>query len=260
VTRTARLLGGRGVPGGGLPLPEIFREVLTALQEGPRHEGILHKVIRQRAEFKELRILDLWGSWDAFCDDILGALQDSGHITSPEYQHRALTPKAVPGKRLCILRDKDNGDRRMFATFHEKGERQAREAIAEALTAIGEFAFSLDPDLHPALAGAHDRARQISHLLAAALRDPGEGEGRRDRPLGGQNEWYREWVRTAGWHTTHSAMLAWNELYPEMPIARTSRAGFRYVTRVMMRDGMLETRPAPRSDGRAGGAEYRWRG
>jgi len=246
-------------------LPEIFRDVLAALYAEPRPAEELRKIIRSRVEFKEALILEHWESWESFCDDILAALADGGYLRQEDGLLSA-TARAVPGKQLQVLRNPQDLTRRVRFTFHARSEEQAREALAQSRIRAGEFASYLSAcqDRHPALRQAREDAVKIMRLLSWALQDPdtpvrGSGSSLQAY-IGGQSEWYREWVRTAGWHSTDVARLAWNAAHPGKEIAAATNAGFRTALRQLAEQGKLEKRPAMRKDGKTGGTEYRWTG
>ena len=277
--RTARLLGTRDAPGGGLLLSGAFRDVLAAVHESPSSTEALGAVIRKNLSFKDEHILGSWGSWENFTADILGALADAGFIAEPEGRW-AVTAKAVPGKKLLILRDKGSGeDRRVYATFFDGKTREMRAAMTAAQRMADELSAFAERSrhLHPALGRAARKANGISVILAAAIRDPGKtkedkeegkeeekeetrGRSRLDgsRKAAGQAAWYRQWARTAGWHTTHRTLLAWNEEHPDKQLTDTSHCGFRSVMTKMVAAGEMATRPGFRSNGRAGAVEYLW--
>lgn len=242
----------------GTQLPGIFRDVLTILYGNSRTEEDLHAVIRRSAGLKETWILARWASWESFSGDILAAVQDAGFAETEDGKWM-LTSRAVPGKSLTVLRHPDE-DKVIRVTFHAEQEEHIRETLAAARIKAGEFAFYLDGErnIHPVLAGACDRMEEITKILTRALRDPGEALARKGF-VGGQSEWYRQWVRTAGWHSTDSARLAWNDGHPGKFVPVAASCGFRTVQRTMVRDKLMETRPAIRKDGKSGGTEYRWK-
>jgi len=241
----------------GLQLPEIFRDVLAALYGKPSERQDLHEVIRTRGEFKETAILARWGSWGEFSDDILAALKYAG-LAVEEDGKLALTSRAVPGKRLTVLSHPDDLKRRVRTSFHGEQEADAREALADARIKAGEFVSFLTGirDVHPVIEGSRGRAQDIVRILSQALADAPD----RKLDTGGQSEWYRNWVRTADWHSTDDARKAWNEGHPAKFVDTAAHCGFRTVQRTMVGDGLMETRSAVRKDGKGGGREYRWTG
>jgi len=244
-------------------LPEIFRDVLSALYEGSRSQEDVQKIIRSRVEFREALILEHWGSWEAFAADIIGALENEGYLTHHDGE-LTVTARAVPGKQLEALRLTRLG-RRIRFTFHAREPEQAREALAQARIRAGEFAsfLSAHSAQHPVIRQAHEDAVRIMQLLSWALNDPGMSvrgsKGAVRAIVGGQSDWYRDWVRTAGWHSTDGARLAWNDSHPAKPVTRASECGFRSAQRQMLADGLMERRSSVRKDGKSGGWEYRWR-
>jgi len=264
--RIVRLLGSKG--NGGLLLPEIYREVFRTLHESKGSPpGTLHKIIRAQVSYKEERVRGIWGSWERFCEDVLLGLRDEGFIRE-EGGLWVPTEKVVPDTQLTVLRHWDGSDRRVRVTFASTWDEGARDAVVKAWQKITEFAQFLDrsPGL-PVLIRARDKAAGISAILSAAIKDPsmpvrkeGSGRPRKDgKPvMGGQSDWYRAWVRTAGWHSTDSARLAWNALFPDKYVRNASHCGFRGVLQAYVREGKLERRPGVRTDGKGGGYEYRW--
>lgn len=268
--RTTRLLGGRKNPGsGGLLLPEVFREILAALYENPCSRDVLHKVVKDMLPHKSERVLDRWGSWEAFGDELLDVLSDGG-FTVPGGGLWALTDKAVPDKMLTVFRDPEDSSRRIRVTFVPKNSRESAEAVAEAWRRIGEYSRWLDSRayLSPVLLRARQKAAGISEILTEEMRNPrtdppppsGRGPARRDGSPrnSGQADWYRAWMITAGWHTQDGARRAWNEQFPQKMIPNVSESSFRNISRKMAREGQMEMREAvSRENGKSCVYEYR---
>jgi len=132
--RDALLLGDwNSASGGGQPLSEAFRAVLSYLYEnGFTTTSVLHKIIREQdvVAFKDTRILEVWKTWESFCNAILGALQDGELISGKFSDGWTVTGKAVPGKPLTVIRIIDGDkDRRSRVTFHSERDRVIRNEM-----------------------------------------------------------------------------------------------------------------------------------
>lgn len=174
-TRVARLFRGKGTSGsGGLALPEVFREVLTTLlDDGPTPRLVLHKIIRDMFVYKSERVRDVWGSWEAFCDDLLYIMAEEGFLEEQE-DSWALTGKAVPGTQLTIAKDPDNHGRMIRVTFASRKEQGMRDTLAIAWRQARDLARLLEPyrDQQPALTESHREALSITERLQRALSSP----------------------------------------------------------------------------------------
>lgn len=252
------------LPGSALPLPEIFREILRALYRSPCTGEMLCTVIRKQIPYKEERVLGIWESWEEFTGELTGSLEKAG-LAVRDGDSWALTGKAVPGMQLAAVQE---GDFRVRVTFHPQGD-EIRTVLAEARGRTEDLIswLSARRGIDPALGRACDKTAGISEILAAALRGGPAGQDGRGRPRsdgsrvrGGQSGWYREWARTAGWHTLDRARLAWNEEHPDRLIPTTTECGFRGLITQMRDRRQMETRPARRSDGKEGGLQYLWTG
>ena len=284
--RAARLFGVRGVSGsGGLLLPEIFGSVLENLLGGPKAGEVLRKIIRELLPYKEERVLDNWESWDAFCGDILLILQDGEWVTENEGLW-SVTDKVIPETQLNILRDPQDHTRRIRVTVHDVTGRERKEAVAEAWQRAGEFTRWLKErsELSPVLGKAHDKASGITDLLMQAVQNPAlanppppdepvlgsawRGAGRRPgRPRGdgrpvlhGQNEWYRRWAPTVGWHSQAEARAAWNEEFPDKRLRTDQASAFRHEAAEMIKAGNMEWDKEGKGDRGIAAHRYRWTG
>jgi hypothetical protein len=173
--RAARLFRGKGTSGsGGLLLPEVFREVFTTLlDDGPTSRLILHKIIRNMIGYKSERVTDVWGSWEAFCDDLLYLMEEEGFL-SRENDSWALTGKAAPDTQLLILSDPENHGRRIRVTFSSRKDQQIREVIADAWRKAGELVKVLEPyrDRSPVVSESYHGVLSVSVMLQEALSAP----------------------------------------------------------------------------------------
>lgn len=173
--RVARLFRGKGTSGsGGLLLPEVFREIFTTLlDDGPAPRLVLHKIIRDFLGYKSERVFDIWGSWEAFCDDLLLIEQEEGFLAQ-EDDFWSLTEKAVPDTQLVVLSDPENPARRIRVTFSSRKDQEVRDAIAEAWRRAGELVRALEPhkDRDPVIGEAYHQAAGISGRLQGMLSAP----------------------------------------------------------------------------------------
>jgi len=279
--RVAKLFGNlKEDPGsGGLLLPEVFRGILEQLLgAGPAPAEVLHKIIRHQLGYKGERVLDQWGSWDAFYEDFLLILHHGGFITQDEENLWAATEKVIPGVALVIMKTRGREDRRRVrVTVHDTRDREAREAVAIAWQKAEEFTRFLEAraGLSPVIASAWVNSQAVAANLRNAVANPetivphekrpvrgSAGRPRGDgRPqVSGQNAWYRAWVPTAGWHSQSDARAAWNALHPREELNSAQASAFRHEARIMIRQGAMERRDALRRNDRAGAFEYRWTG
>jgi len=174
--RDALLLGDlSSASGGGQPLPEALRAVLSYLYEnGFTTTSVLHKIIREQdiVAFKDARILEVWKTWESFCNAILGALHDGGFISGSFGDGWMVTEKAVPGKELTVIRiqDKDK-DRRTRVTFHSERERRARNEMQVVKNSVDSLITQVNrvQSKHPAYEKVGQHLLAITQLLREGL-------------------------------------------------------------------------------------------
>lgn len=282
--RASRLFGVRGVSGsGGLLLPEIFGKILEILLSGPQPADVLHKIIREVVSYKEERILHNWESWEAFCNDILLILSDNEWITEDEGSWFN-TDKVIPETQLTIVMDPGDRTRRVRVTVHDTANRERLETVAEAWQRAGEFTRWLRErsEISPVLEKACNKASGITDILMQAVQSPAlaappGGEGpvlgsawrsrkpgrpRKDgRPvLHGQNDWYRQWVRTIGWHSQADARRAWNSEFPDKYLRTEQASAFRHEAAQMIAAGEMEWNKGGVGERGIAAHQYRWTG
>lgn len=181
--RDALLLGDlSSASGGGQPLPEALRAVLSYLYEnGFTTTSVLHKIIREQdiVAFKDARILEVWNTWEGFCNAILGALHDGGFISGSFGDGWVVTEKAVPGKELTIIRilGKDK-DRRTRVTFHSERERRARNEMQIVKNGVDSLITQVNKvqNNHPAYGKVSQYLLAITQLLREGLNGNTQGE------------------------------------------------------------------------------------
>src|SRR5208282_226952 len=248
------LLLGTRTSGGGLPLPEAFGAALSYLHDkGTTPDDVLRKIIRDKrqVEFREPRILEVCDDWDSFTAVILDGLENAELITR-EDDSWSLTENAIPGKDLTILRVYANGeDRRARVRFFGEQHRQDRNKAEvfkgeiEGLVSRVQWLSYLSP------AARETVSRYLlacSQVLREALGDtkvppldlPPLPRGKRRFP--GQARWYREWIRTAEWHTMNQALEAWNEEHPLLRIESVSNFSGRNEANILLQNGKMERR------------------
>jgi len=166
--RDALLLGDlSSASGGGQPLPEALRAVLSYLYEnGFTTTSVLHKIIREQdiVAFKHARILEVWKTWESFCNAILGALHDGGFISGSFGDGWVVTEKAIPGKELTVIRITDGEkDRRTRVTFHSEDERRARNEMQVVKNSIDSLITQVNR-----MRGKHPAYEKVSQYLLAS--------------------------------------------------------------------------------------------
>jgi hypothetical protein len=282
--RASRLFGVREALGtGGLLLPEVFGTVLEALIPGPQPGEALHKIIRELLSYKGERVLDNWESWDAFCSDMLAILSDGGWITLNEGLF-SNTGKVIPEVQLTILYDPCNRARKIRVTVHDAAGRERKEAVARAWQRAGEFSrwLSERSELSPAIARARNKMEGVTEILLKAVQNPeppplpeesvpGSAWRAKDRKPGrprndgrpvlhGQNEWYRKWAPTVGWHSQAQARAAWNEEFPQKYLRTDQASAFRHEAAEMIKTGMMEWDKRGVGERGIPAHRYRWTG
>jgi hypothetical protein len=267
--RAVRLFGVRESPGsGGLLLPETFGRILEMLLAGPQPGDVLYKVIRETLSYKGERILEIYGSWDSFCQDILLILRDGGLVTEDE-EHWSATPKVIPDTQLTVLRDHASRNRRVRVIIHDSKGRERKEAVAEAWRRANELTRFLEErrELSPVLARTRDKAAGIALILQNAINDPEPGRKTRsgtERPplTPSLAAWYRNWASATGWHTLSQARAAWNKEFPAAPLPWGRTSGLRAEVVRLIDAGLMEKSPVKvaNNDGRKNTFEYRWTG
>lgn len=284
--RASRLFGVRGVSGsGGLLLPEIFGKILETLLSGPQPADVLHKIIREVVSYKEERILHHWESWEAFCNDILLILSDNDWITQDEGLWFN-TDNVTPEIQLTIVTDPGDRTRRVRVTVHDDAVRKRIETVAEAWQKAGEFTRWLKErsEISPVIEKACNKASGITDILMQAVQSPAlaapslpeepvlgsswraagrkPGRPRKDgRPvIHGQNEWYRQWAPTAGWHSQADARRAWNSEFPDRYLRTEQASAFRHEAAQMITEGVMEWNKGGIGERGIAAHQYRWTG
>lgn len=277
---TARLLGSRDdSTGGGLALSGAFREILTDLLErGPADDAGIMKILRKELGYKSERIISQWGSWDVFAGDMITIMELNGYVR-PLGGLWAATEKIVPATELVIVREDTvrNGHRScrtVSTTVYPPQLRKDRELMSkiqlllntkvlglldeasdnEVLQRVKRDLAGVARRLHDALNGEPPKAAPPARLpdpdavFPAGTVEDQEQRGRRRNM--GQAAWYREWIKTAGWHTQADALDMWNATHPTMTMDQLKASAFRHVTKELVDAGRMQKRPCPRRDGR----------
>lgn len=177
--RDTLLLGDwNSASGGGQPLPEALRAVLSYLYEnGFTVTSVLHKIIREQhvVEFKSTRILEVWNTWESFCNAILGALHDAELISGDFGDGWMITGKAVPGRELTVIRIIDGDkDRRTRVTFRSESERVMRNEMQVVKNSIDTLLVQVSKikDNH----SVYEQVNQYLLACAQALREALNGK------------------------------------------------------------------------------------
>lgn len=277
---TARLLGSRDdSTGGGLALSGAFREILTDLLEhGPSDDAGIMKILRKELGYKSERITDQWGSWDVFASDMITVMELNGYVRRLGGLWAA-TEKVVPAAELVIVREDTVRDghrscRTVSTTVYPPQLRKDRELISKVQQLLNTKVLGLLDEasdnevlqkakrdltavsrrLHDALNGEPPKPVLPARLPdldasfpAGTIEDQEQRSRRRNM---GQAAWYREWIKTAGWHTQADALDMWNATHPDMTMDQLKASAFRHVTKALVDAGMMQKRPCPRRDGR----------
>lgn len=174
--RDALLLGDRNSSsGGGQPLPEALRAVLTHLHDNSvAGTRTLHRIIREQPNVahKDRRILEVWGTWNDFCNAIIGVLHDGEYITGSFEDGWIITDKSVPGKSLMILRGAHGDeDRRIRVTFYSERDREMRNGIQKIRDDVDNLLTQIAKvrDSHPVFGKVEQYQLASSQLLREAL-------------------------------------------------------------------------------------------
>jgi len=282
---TARLLGSRdNGTGGGLALSGAFREILTDLLErGPSDDAGIMKILKKELGFKSERITDQWGSWDAFAGDMITIMELNGYVRRLGGLWAA-TEKVVPAVELVVVREDTIREghrscRTVSTTVYPPQLRKDRELMSKVQQLLNTKVLGLLDDasdnevlqkakrdlagvsrrLHDALNGepakpaVQGRLPDLDASFPPGTEQDTEQRARRNasqRRNMGQAAWYREWIKTAGWHTQADALDMWNATHPDMTMDQLKASAFRHVTKAMVDAGMMQKRPCPRRDGR----------
>lgn len=161
--RLARLTGSEEpeIPGGGIPLPGAFHDVLYYLLNNERSAPIdvLAKVVRDSVgeEVNGSRVRLVWGTpgktwadaWENLATDILAQLEDRKLIYSSGYGWWTLSDDFPVGKRVYVLyypnTDGIRGhERDLRVIVRSKQERETREKLARARSRIGDYQVYLE--------------------------------------------------------------------------------------------------------------------
>lgn len=288
VNRERRLIGdnnGDETSGGALPLPEVFTVVLQYLHShGTETFPTLVRVVRDKVAYKDKRILAVYRTWEQFTDDILSQLMyknlaqpvgdwDNG-VAADDYDW-AVTDEVKTGISYPVITAEGRGTISVIIFSH--GEQQRRDAMVRlAMDTATLRARFRDAEL------LTDKREQAFEQILDGLSIPPPPRRRRRRweagvPRSytkkpktlatglnrGLASFYREWVKTAGWHRIGDAAAAWSGEYPARPPLDGDHQGsMRKTARDMFTAGLLERRGYkdrdPVSDNVITGWEYRW--
>ncbi len=189
--RDALLLGDwNSASGGGQPLPEALRAVLSYLYEnGFTATSVLHKVIREQdvVAFKDTRILEVWKTWESFCNAILDVLRDGKFISGSFGDGWIITEKAVPGRVLTVIRIADGErDRRTRVTFHSEHDRRMRNEMQVVKNGVDSLLTQVNRTK-----GSHLVYEKVNQYLLACtqlLREALNGGGGAEQEEGSEEE------------------------------------------------------------------------
>ena len=285
--RERRLIGdnnGDEASGGALPLPEAFTAVLQYLySHGTETFPDLVRVVRDKVSYKDKRILAVYNTWEEFTDDIVSQLMyknlaepvgDWASGVSAEDYDWAVTGEVKTGVSYPVITAEGRGTISVIIFSHDEQQRRnaavrlamdtsalrARFTEAELLTPQREEAFQriLDGLSMPA-PNRRRRRREAGHPRSYTKKPKTLATGLNR----GLASFYREWVKTAGWHRISDAATAWSEEYPARPPLDGDHQGsMRKAARDMFTEGLLERRSYKDRDPATGtvitGWEYRW--
>lgn len=147
--RVTRLVGGRDVKGGGLPLPDVFRAVVRLLlNHGPSRSDMIVKVVTDSiGRLQARRVESIWESWEDFTEDILDQLIDAGLVSYDDteelwqltdlfqsgYRHQVIPRKANGRGGTWIEVESIEGEKKRSATMDAiDGIRRARRILTES--------------------------------------------------------------------------------------------------------------------------------
>jgi hypothetical protein len=243
---------------GGIPLAAAFHAVLDRVwTQGPCPLSVTTGALRDKLAFKEARVSQIWGSWEELAGDLLSALAEWGLVQRNDNDCWTTTALVKPGKELAVL----DRQHRVKIVLRDAQAQQARDTIARARQMVDEVIAYLDTAQgdHGVLRYSRARLASVSAGLGSALNRPAL-RARNDGPS--YIQWYREWVRTADWHSINDARLAWERQFPDRPLFITTNgekgAAIRSAARLLVQEGKVEVRPGNRSDGRGGAHQYHW--
>lgn len=247
--RLARLTGSEEpeIPGGGIPLPGAFHDVLYyLLNNGNTPSDILVKVIRDAVgeELNGSRVRLVWGTplkawgdaWENLAADIFAQLEERKLITPAGFDWWALSDDFPVGKRVYVLyypnADGMRGhERDLRVIVRSKQEREIREKLARARSRIGDYQLQLEAS---GLYQGAIRATLNAHMQSLQWKDgmTSLDDGNdydlpvldRSRPsfsrspvtrfgAGYLRERYPDWV------TSTEVAQAYNQKHPEKPIS-----------------------------------------
>lgn len=155
LARVVRLVGDGvdGMSGGGLPLPDAFSAALQLMLDSPAPvtEEAVAAEVAKALSFKEKRVLAIWGSWEAFTDDIivqLGmrdlVLGESKHGEGRVWTWK-ISSKFIQGRSYDAITAAEvsaaTGGRSSMpitVTAYDAATRKERDETAKALLALGE--------------------------------------------------------------------------------------------------------------------------
>jgi len=131
--RIKRLVGD-GASGGGLPLPDALQPLLeTLLDRGKVRPPELTRLVSSALSFKGERILEDFGSWKSFTDDLIEQLKYTGYVKVSEEDARYLVPTKnfIPGTSLLVIPEAD-----IRITIYTAEERKVREELSGIIQEI----------------------------------------------------------------------------------------------------------------------------
>ncbi len=128
--RTARLVGGNGEDGGGIPLPPVFGAILEYLA-GDRAATFaeLSEVVKSALEYKKARVFATWPNWKSVTSDLLMQLDAENFIRQPEPGFYRRTVKVKHGESLLIIPSAG-----IRVTVYDAGHREIRDNLSEVLS------------------------------------------------------------------------------------------------------------------------------
>jgi len=137
--RYARLTGSMepGIPGGGIQLSAAFKAPLRYLLDNGRTApaDVLAKAVRDALILDYKRVMHVWGSWEAFLDDLMEQAQekevtvrnpDGSWSIHPDFHSGRV--RLLPGLRL---------------TLRSEQEEKARENLAWARLKMSDYKIAL---------------------------------------------------------------------------------------------------------------------
>lgn len=247
-------LTGYGTSGGGIPLPDAFRPVLEYLLDngGSGKEPELRARITEALEYKERRVMGVWGSWEALTDDVITQLAAVKLIVADGDAMWALRRKLKSGYSYVVI-PAAGGREAVRVTVRSLRERHLH----------GERAI-----IRMGLIEARNRARRLGvagpavekHFTMLLRLLPGDEAMRSAGYAGrdGLSAYFACYVgEHADWVSIREVVDAWNAEHPKLPpLDGNTSSTMRRKARQMYAAGLLVRREHP---ARAGATEVQYK-